>query len=105
VTAPGAEAGFTVPPAHPSLPGHFPGRPLVPAVVLIDLATEAARQAFALGPLIAITRGKFQAPVRPGEAVALRFTRRGDVTIGIAGLRDGVPAFSIDAEFAPGSRV
>lgn len=105
MTAPGTEAGFTVPSAHPSLPGHFPGNPLVPAVVLIDLATEATRQAFALGPLIAITRGKFQAPVRPGEAVTLRFTRRGEARVGIAGLRDGAPAFSIDAEFAPGKPV
>lgn len=105
MSASGAEAGFTVPPAHPSLPGHFPGRPLVPAVVLIDLATEAARLAFALGPLIAISRGKFQAPVRPGEAVTLRFTRRGEVAVGIAGLRGAAPAFSIDAEFAPGKPV
>lgn len=105
MTVSGTEAGFTVPSAHPSLPGHFPGHPLVPAVVLIDLATEAARHAFALGPLIAITRGKFQAPVRPGEAVVLRFTRRGDATVGIVGLRGGTPAFSIDAEFAPGAPV
>ena len=100
-----AEASIAVPPVHPCLPGHFPGAPLVPAVVLIDLAAEAARQAFALGPLIAIARGKFQAPVRPGEAVTLRLTRRGEAKIGIAGLRDGAPAFAIEAEFAPGPSV
>ena len=35
---------FTIPHDHPALPGHFPGNPLVPAVVLIDHASEAARE-------------------------------------------------------------
>lgn len=33
-----------VPPDHPSLAGHFPGRPIVPGVVLLDLVLEAIRQ-------------------------------------------------------------
>lgn len=101
MTTPGAEPGFTVPATHPCLPGHFPGDPLVPAVVLIDLAVEAARRAFALGPLAAVARAKFQAPVRPGDAVILRFARRAGGAVGITGLCDGAPAFTIDAEFAP----
>jgi 3-hydroxymyristoyl/3-hydroxydecanoyl-(acyl carrier protein) dehydratase len=32
-----------VPREHPSLPGHFPGRPIVPGVVLLNLVLEAIR--------------------------------------------------------------
>ncbi|MDB5316141.1 MAG: Acyl-coenzyme synthetase/AMP-(fatty) acid ligase-like protein [Rhodospirillales bacterium] len=91
---------FTIPHEHPALPGHFPGSPLVPAVVLIDHATEAARAAFACGRLTAILRAKFLAPVRPGETVLLGFARRADSAIAITGTRDGVTAFTIEARFA-----
>jgi 3-hydroxyacyl-[acyl-carrier-protein] dehydratase len=29
---------------HPALPGHFPGQPLVPAVVILDLVMAALQQ-------------------------------------------------------------
>ena len=29
---------------HPALPGHFPGQPLVPAVVILDLALAAIQR-------------------------------------------------------------
>lgn len=29
-------ANFTIPPNHPALPGHFPGNPVVPGVVILD---------------------------------------------------------------------
>lgn len=51
---------------HPALPGHFPGRPLVPGVVLLECATQLARDAFALGALKAVPMLKFIAPIEPG---------------------------------------
>ena len=90
---------FTISHDHPALPGHFPGQPLVPAVVLIDHATEAARAAFALGPLAAILRAKFLAPVRPGEAVRLAFTQREGNVVAITGTRGATTAFTIEARF------
>lgn len=68
------EAVFTVPHDHPSLPGHFPGRPVVPGVLLLDAVITAARGAFALGPPSGLPRTKFAAPVLPGDAVRMVLT-------------------------------
>lgn len=57
-------AHISVPADHPSLPGHFPGRPIVPGVVLLDLvyATIAAAQPV---ELVAIVSTKFLQAVLP----------------------------------------
>ena len=47
---------FVVAPDHPSLPGHFPGRPLVPGVVLLDRVLEAIEAATARCPRCACRR-------------------------------------------------
>lgn len=65
-------ARFSVPPDHPSLPGHFPGRPVVPGVVLLDAVFALSGQ----GPA-KLLRAKFPAPVRPGEEVEVFFEPRG----------------------------
>lgn len=55
-------------PDHPSLPGHFPGGPVVPGVVLLDRLIEAAEASFG-APLqvTALSQVKFLAPLLPGE--------------------------------------
>ncbi|MEO3471397.1 hypothetical protein AAFN86_05965 [Roseomonas sp. CAU 1739] len=68
-------AAFTIAPDHPALPGHFPGRPIVPGVVLLDQAIAAARDGFGLGPAIALPRVKFAAPVLPGQRVDIALDR------------------------------
>jgi 3-hydroxymyristoyl/3-hydroxydecanoyl-(acyl carrier protein) dehydratase len=57
-----------VPPEHPCLPGHFPGQPVVPAVVLLDHVASAL--AAALGrpvALRALPAAKFVGSLAPGE--------------------------------------
>jgi len=56
---------------HPALPGHFPGRPIVPGVVLLDEALAAIATVFGLSAPIRLVRVKFVAPVLPGERVTV----------------------------------
>lgn len=59
---------FVIDPGHPSLPGHFPGRPLVPGVVLLDRVVAAIEATHGrLGPL-RLPQVKFMQPLLPGEA-------------------------------------
>ena len=62
---------FVVPADHPSLAGHFPGQPVVPAVVLLDAVLAAIRTR---GDLVlrSIPVAKFLQPVLPDERVNLR---------------------------------
>lgn len=57
---------FVVAPSHPCLPGHFPGRPLVPGVVVLDHVLAAIERAHGpLGPL-RLPQVKFASPLLPG---------------------------------------
>lgn len=64
---PGGE--FVVPVAHPALTGHFPGRPLVPGVVLLDHASRLISKRLPGRRIVGFSRVKFARPVRPGKRV------------------------------------
>lgn len=60
---------------HPAYAGHFPGRPILPGVVLLDAALHAL--AGVLGNPAAsgqIKSAKFLSPVLPGESLTLHYT-------------------------------
>lgn len=68
------EIHWTVPAAHPAFAGHFPGRPILPGVVLVDQAMRLA--ASVLKPDLAIRglgNAKFFHPVAPGTHLLFRY--------------------------------
>lgn len=56
---------WTVPIDHPAFAGHFPGRPIVPGVVLLDYVIAAVSKASGQ-PVVGIGNTKFLSPVGPG---------------------------------------
>lgn len=60
-----SSARWIAPADHPAFAGHFPGRPIVPGVVLLDrvvqlVAADCGR------PVAAVGSAKFLSPVGPG---------------------------------------
>ncbi len=67
---------------HPAFEGHFPSRPILPGVVLLDLTVATIAAHFALRQTeppftTRISAAKFLSPIAPGEAVALDFDDAG----------------------------
>ena len=61
---------WRVPPDHPAFPGHFPGQPILPGVVLLDQALRFAAEVFALDVARQrLASTKFLNPVAPGETL------------------------------------
>ena len=58
---------------HPSLPGHFPGRPLVAGVILLEHVANALREWRHL-TLACVAEAKFLAPLEPGQDAELTLT-------------------------------
>ena len=52
---------------HPSLPGHFPGAPLVPGVVILDEVVAALAEWRQNSQLSSIRSVKFLAPLQPEQ--------------------------------------
>ena len=59
---------FTIPADHPALPGHFPGQPIVPGVVLLDRVIEAIEAGHGPLPPLRLPQVKFLHPLLPGQA-------------------------------------
>ena len=70
MTADAYQATFAVAPTHPALPGHFPGHPLVPGVVMLEQVAMALRS-WRDERLARVAEAKFVAPLLPGESAEL----------------------------------
>lgn len=56
-----------VPAAHPALAGHFPGNPVVPAVLILERVVASAP-----GPVTGVRSAKFLRPLAPDTAFHVR---------------------------------
>ena len=65
-----------IPAAHPALPGHFPGNPVVPGVVLLD-HVAAALARWRGTRVTGLPQVKFLRPLGPGQEGELVLTDAG----------------------------
>ncbi len=70
-------ATILIPSVHPSLDGHFPGRPVVPGVVILDYVIDAAER---FVPASFVVRGlvqvKFVRVLLPDEEASIELESR-----------------------------
>ena len=64
---------FVIPNDHPSLAGHFPGRPIIPGVVVLDAAMAQILRCRPACSVTSLDDVKFLAPVLPGSEVTVTF--------------------------------
>jgi 3-hydroxymyristoyl/3-hydroxydecanoyl-(acyl carrier protein) dehydratase len=63
--------------SHPALPGHFPGRPIVPGAVLLQCVIEAAAQANPGRAVAGVRRIKFLSMLSPEQPFSIEFEQPG----------------------------
>jgi 3-hydroxymyristoyl/3-hydroxydecanoyl-(acyl carrier protein) dehydratase len=63
---------------HPSLPGHFPGTPLVPGVVILDEVLAALVEWREDWQLTGIRSVKFLVPLKPEQPFTIGFSLSDD---------------------------
>ena len=63
---------------HPSLPGHFPGTPLVPGVVILDEVLAALLEWRKNCQLTGIRAVKFLVPLKPEQTFTIHFSASDD---------------------------
>ena len=84
-------AHWTVPPDHPAFTGHFPGTPILPGVVLLDMALQIIAKTSGIAlDLCEIGSVKFLSPARPGDELLIQHSISANGTIRfdiLAGMR------------------
>jgi len=67
------DATFVIPPDHPALPGHFPGNPIVPGVLVLEYVQRSLEARIGPLRLTGLRQVKFLAPLAPGETCGVSF--------------------------------
>ena len=66
---------FTLSPDHPTLPGHFPAKPIAPGVVILQqVITAVAQEGYRV---TGVANAKFMAPLLPGEPSTITLDEKG----------------------------
>ncbi len=66
------ESIFLIGTGHPALPGHFPGAPVVPGVLLLDRVIETLEGALGRVPAsLRLPQAKFLEPLLPGQVARI----------------------------------
>lgn len=68
---------LAIPAEHPAYAGHFPGRPVLPGVLLLEHAQRAIEAACGRR-CNGIAQAKFTSPAGPADVLSLDFTPVGD---------------------------
>lgn len=64
-----------IPASHPALPGHFPGNPVIPGVVLLDEVISAIGHCLPDTPVVGFQSVKFLNPVGPDTRFSVALER------------------------------
>lgn len=91
---------FAVPADHPCLAGHFPGRPIVPGVLLLDAALGAIAAGLGLAAPLRLLRVKFLSPVLPEQTVSVLVGEPEAGSLAFACASGARPVLAATARFA-----
>ena len=95
---------WTVPLDHPAFAGHFPGTPILPGVVLLDMVLHSISRCHGIAlDLCEISSVKFLSPANPGDELVIQHslsasgTIRFDIVAGMRKIASGsiVPGSSV----------
>jgi 3-hydroxymyristoyl/3-hydroxydecanoyl-(acyl carrier protein) dehydratase len=62
----------------PWFAGHFPGRPVLPGIALVDLARRLCETAWGPGSLAGVPHLRLERPIEPGARLRVTLARAGE---------------------------